>query len=195
MTSKTSNTIPAASAPAADNPTAAPIGRRLAANLSPAILRPGAGREVQRTGEPVFCGRIWGRVFGYTEHPNARNKTRISRRFAGSFGFTNAKGEQSQATECYLPGTLERGLKAALDISHQPVSFAVEIWCEPDAPERASPLGYSYGVYNRLTRDVEVDEIAYAAGILPRPEPAPALIGRETVDGETGEVTETEAAE
>ena len=195
MPSKSANTTPGASPTSSGNPTAAPIGRRLAANLSPAMLRPGAGREVQRTGEPVFCGRIWGRVFACSEHPNARDKTRVSRRFAGSFGFTNAKGEQSQATECYLPGTLERGLKAALDISHQPVSFAVEIWCEPDAPERASPLGYSYGVYNRLTRDEEVDEVAYAAGILPRPEPPPALIGRETVDAETGEVTEAEAAE
>jgi hypothetical protein len=156
------------------------------------MLRPGAGREVQRTGEPVLCGRIWGRVFGCTEHPNARDKTRISRRFAGSFGFINAKGETGQATECYLPGTLERGVKAALDISQQPVSFAVEIICEPDAPERTTPLGYSYGVYNRLTQDTAVDEIAYAAGILPRPEPAPALIGRETVNGETGEVTEAE---
>lgn len=195
MSAKTANTTLAGPAPAAGNPTAAPIGRRLAPNLSPAMLRPGAGREVQRTGERVLCGRVWGRVFGYTEHPNARDKTRISRRFAGSFGFINAKGEQSQATECYLPGTVERSLKAALDISHQPVPLAVEIWCEPDAPERASPLGYSYGVYNRLTCDSEVDEIAFAAGILPRPEPAPALIGREMVDGETGEVIEAEAAE
>jgi hypothetical protein len=189
LVSTRTNTTPAA-APADGNPAAVPIGRRLVANLSPAMLRPGAGREVQRTGESSYCGRIWGRVFGYTEHPNARDKTRISRRFAGSFGFTNAKGEQSQATECYLPGTLERGLKAALDISQQPVSFAVEIWCEPDAPERTTPLGYSYGVYNRLTQDAAVDEIAYAAGILPRPEPEPTLIGHEIVDGETGEVTE-----
>src|SRR6516165_9942251 len=103
MPVKTENATPTASAPAAGNPTAAPIGRRLAANLSPAMLRPGAGREVQRTGEPVFCGRVWGRVFGYTEHPTARDKTGISRRFAGSVPFSNAKGEQSQATECYPP--------------------------------------------------------------------------------------------
>lgn len=171
-------------------PARGPQGQKLAINLSAGNMRPGVGKLVQRTGQAQFCGPLWGTAMGYTEHPNQKDPNRVSRRFAGDFRYLRGDGTPAQATECYLPGVLERGIKAALDISRAPVDFAVEIWCEPDEPGgRESPIGYSYAVYNRRTAASHVDELAYEAGILPRPE-SRTLLGHDDAphDPETGEL-------
>lgn len=175
-----------------------PKGRRLAGNLGPGTLFPGVGRLVQRTGQPQFCGTMTGRVFGFTEHPNTKDAKRISTRFAGQFMLTDHKGEVLQGVECYLPSTLERGLKAAVklrgDGAGEPVPFAGELWCMPDEEGRpASPLGYSYVFYDRAPQgdNNPLLALAYAAGILERPVPAlgaPSEPVPDDVDPETGEV-------
>lgn len=186
---------------------AGPVGDRLIGNLGPGTLRPGAGKLVQRSGEPLYCGSIAGVAVGYLRHPNSKDKNRESTRFQADVIGTTYDGKIVTAAECYLPGTTERALAAALDQKAGPVQFAFEIWCEPDPEGRpASPLGYSYVAYNRRQRgDTDpVLALAYAAGILERPAPQlPPPDGEpeeaaQYVDPETGEVTAappSEAAE
>ena len=185
-------------------PTAAPQGRRLAGNLGPGSLYPGVGRMVQRTGQPLYCGTITGRVFGVTEHPNAKDPKRISRRFAGQFMLVDHNGTVLQGAECYLPGTVERACVAALKLRGdglgEPVPVSGELWCEPDAEGKpASPLGYSYVWYDRLAQreNDPLLSLAYEAGILERPAQAVLTDQTETteeVDPETGEIRSSEAA-
>lgn len=193
------DTIQGQKGPVPKAPPAMPAGRKLARNLGPGTLYPGVGRLVQRTGEPQYCGTISGLVFGYTEHANTRDPARTSTRFVGQFIAVDREGAVSQGYECYLPGTVERALKAALRLrgaEGEPVPVATEIWCEPDEQGRpASPLGYSYVVYDRLAQRANdpVLSIAYDAGILERPASSPAAIGHDAnagrrIDPETGEV-------
>jgi len=181
-----------------------PIGRRLAGNLGPGILFPGVGKMVQRTQQPYYCGVITGLVFGYVEHPNSKDPKRTSTRFAGQFLLVNWRGQVIQGYECYLPGTVERAVKAALkirgDAGGEPIKVSIEVWCEPDDPSRSgSPLGYSYITYDRAAqRDADpLLAMAYETGILDRP--VGSEVGRQAMltaatagagayDPETGEV-------
>lgn len=195
-------TTPATPRVVAPSP-AGPTGRRLAGNLGPGTLYPGVGKIVQRTGQPQHCGSATGYAFGYTEHPNTRDPKRTSTRFAGQFMFVTHAGEVLQGVECYLPSTLERGIKAALKLRSEggePVPFAVELWCEPDQEGRpASPLGYSYVTYDRAPQGASnpLMALAFEAGILERPASlpsgaiqAPAETPEAEVDPETGEPVE-----
>jgi hypothetical protein len=179
----------------------APKGRRLTGNLGPGRLYPGAGRLVQQTQQPVRCGTISGEVFGYVEHPNSRDAKRISTRFAGRFVATTADGKLIQSYETYLPGNIERALKAALDLQRgtgnsKPIPLAIEVHCEPDEPGRpASPLGYAYVTYDRSAQPAgdPLLELAYQDGVIERPKETPQLLttasaGIEHYDPETGEV-------
>jgi hypothetical protein len=188
--------------PRAIAPGAGPQGQKLAGNLGPGTLRPGAGKQVQRSGEPLYCGTISGRVFGFTDHPNNKDMARTSTRFAGQFLLVDHTGVLIHGAECYLPGTITRAVKAALGLQggemREPVAISLEVWCEPDQEGRpASPLGYSYVCYDRRAmRDNDpLLAIAYEAGILERPDTAPAALAGPAmdpdveVDPETGELT------
>jgi len=181
-----------------------PKGRRLAGNLGPGVLYPGAGKLVQRTGQPLYCGTMTGQAFGFTEHPNTRDPKRISTRFAGNFLLVDHNGTVLQGVETYLPGALERGIKAALKLRQnagtgEPVPFAVELWCMPDEEGRpASPLGWSYATYDRAPQgdNNPLMALAYEAGIFERPAQM-ALTDQtpmEEIDPETGEIRSSQAA-
>jgi hypothetical protein len=184
-------------------PVHGPRGLRLAGNLGPGTLYPGVGKIVQRTGQPLYCGSMTGRVFGVTEHPNTKDNKRTSSRFAGQFLLVNRKGQVIRGYEAYLPGTVERAVKAALKLNPQggePIPVSIEVWCEPDEDGRpASPLGYSYVSYDRAAvRDGDpLLALAYEAGILERPATTRALAAPgepgepgegDEIDPETGEV-------
>lgn len=171
----------------------APTGRKLAGNLGPGSLYPGAGKIVQRTQEPLRCGTLTGVAFDSQDHPNSRDPSRTSTRFVGEVMAVDHVGNILRGAEWYLPPTPTRAIKAALRIS-QPVRFSFEVWCEPDQEGRpASPLGYSYVVYDRVpARDNDpLMALAYEAGILERPA-GPALAApepeAEDIDPETGEI-------
>lgn len=176
---------------------ATPKGQRLAGNLGPGRLYPGVGKLVQRTGRPYYCGTMTGRIFGVTEHPNSKDPARTSSRFAGQFMLIDHSGEMYRGYECYLPGTVERAVKAALRLNPQgePVPLSIEVWCEPDEEGRPpSPLGYSYVTYDRAPTAANdpLMAIAVAAGIIEAPKtalPAPESTVEPEVDPETGEVT------
>jgi hypothetical protein len=145
-----------------------------------------------------------GMVFDFLDHPNSRNPQRVSTRFAGDFVLVTHTATVLRGRECYFPPTITRALKAALGLnpSGQPVPVSIEVWCEPDAEGRPkSPLGYSYGTYDRMpVRDNDpLLALAYEAGILERP--MLALQGGgdgvregETVDAETGEISRPAAS-
>lgn len=153
---------------------AGPIGRRIDTNLGPGILNPGVGRRVQRSGQPIYVGAMVGRCFGYTEHPNSKDPTKLSRRFAGQFTGIKADGGVLNTNEAYLPGAIDRTIKAALDLYKgmvpNPVEFAVEIWCEPDDRE-SSTMGFRYGCYDRVKEKPNdpLLMLAYEAGLIDRP--------------------------
>jgi hypothetical protein len=185
----------------------APRGRRITGNLGAASCYPGAGKLVQRTGERVYCGEIAGVVFGYIEHPNSKNPARTSTRFNGKFKLLTHLGNELNGAELYLPGAMERPLKGALQMrgsqGGNPIPFAVQVWCEPDAEGRPSPLGYSYACYDRQPEraDDPVLTLMYDAGMLARPErKQDAIAGpteapaEGTYDPETGEVLTNEPA-
>lgn len=181
-------------------PPEAPRGRKLSGNLGHGSLNPGVGKRVQRSGRPEYCGTMHGRAFDVTEHPNSKDPNRMSLRFAGECVAIDAKGNVLHAAEWYLPPVASRAIKAGLK-SGGPVTFALEIWCQPDEEGRpASPLGYSYATYNRTpeTENDPVMAIAYAAGILERPAPAQLAIEDEReepeIDPETGEVIAAQAS-
>lgn len=176
---------------------AAPKGERVARAFGPGTLYPGVGRLVQRTAQPIYCGAIFGRAFGYTEHQNARDPKRTSRRFAGQFVAVKHDGAMDKATECYLPSVIESTVRAALDVQRgtqlaAPIEFSVEVWCEP---AEGSPLGYGYACYDRKPQ-VENDPLlalGYASGLLERPaltDQRTTANDRSEVDPETGEVRE-----
>lgn len=179
-------------------PPASPQGRKLVGNLGPGTLRPGAGDQVQRTRQPLFCGTMFGVAYGVTEAPNPKDPRRMSLRFAGEVNAIDFTGRIQRGAEWYLPATPSRAIKAAL--TSGPVTFAFEIWCEPDEAGRPkSPLGYSYVTYDRIPQrqNDPLLALAYEAGILERPAaslPAPEPEeGGEIVDPETGEVRPAEA--
>lgn len=194
----------AASAPpsprvAGTSPGAAPRGQRIESNLGPGRLYPGVGKLVQRTGLPHRAGTITGLAFGYSQAPNTKNPQRISTRFAGQFMLIDHKGSVVQGAECYLPPTIERAVKAALDLRGQgsdPVPVSIECWCEPDQEGRPpSPIGYTWVGYDLSPRS-ESDPLmalAFASGVIERPAtalPPPDLSAREgeEIDPETGEI-------
>jgi hypothetical protein len=176
---------------------AGPRGRKLSANIGPGMLRPGAGKQVQRTQQPMMCGTMTGHAFDATDHPNSRDASRTSTRFVGRVMAIGHDGKMASGAEWYLPPTVGRAVKAALKVNGgQPVPFSIEVWCEPDDEGRpASPLGYAYVSYDRIpTRDNDpLMMLAYEAGILERPS-GPALAAPsevregEEVDPETGEI-------
>jgi hypothetical protein len=185
-----------------------PTGQRIAGYIGQGTLRVGAGKIVQRTQQPLHCGAIVGAVMGYEDiETDIRGTIKKSTRFDGDFLAFSHTGELiGQGMQCFLPKTVERGLKAALrQDPGAAISVAIEVWCEPDPEGRApSPLGYQYVAYNRRPRasDDPVLRLAYAAGIMeppkqqlaaPAPEPAGDLI--EVADPETGEVTTMTQAE
>jgi hypothetical protein len=181
----------------------APQGRKLAGNIGPGMLRPGAGKQVQRSQQPLLCGTMTGRAFDATDHANSRDANRTSTRFAGEIMAIGHDGQIARGMEWYLPPTVARAVKAALRVNQgHPVPFSIEVWCEPDAEGRpASPLGYSYVSYDRVpTRDNDpLMLLAYEAGILDRPQaalPAPeaSLREGEELDPETGEIRQTAPA-
>jgi hypothetical protein len=172
-----------------------PRGRKLVGNIGPGTLRPGAGKQVQRTQQALLCGTMTGRAFDATDHPNSKDAARVSTRFAGEVMAIDHTGRVSRGAEWYLPTTVGRAIKAALRVNGgQPVPFSIEIWCEPDEEGRpASPLGYSYVSYDRVpARDNDpLMALAYEAGILERPHaalPAPSEDLPDDVDPETGEI-------
>jgi hypothetical protein len=184
----------AARGPRAVAPAAAPQGRKLAGNVGPGTLYPGAGKLVQRTGTPLRCGTIAGTASDFTEAPNTRDPSRMSTRFVGEAIVVDYAGTVMRAAEWYLPPTATRGLKAQLKHSAGSVMFAFEIWCEPDMEGRPpSPLGYAYVSYDRQpARDNDpLMALAYEAGILERPASAlsaPDADPTEEFDPETGEI-------
>lgn len=175
-------------------------GRRLDTNLGPGTLLPGAGRTARSTDRPIYCGAIAGRAFGYVEHPNSKNPSATSVRFVGEFIGIKSIGEVLNTAEVYLPGSLTRTIKAALDIAKghvpDPVPFSVEIWCEPDNREQ-STIGYRYVCYDVAPQRGEAPllALAYESGLIERPVAALSDAGQrgaregETVDPETGEVS------
>ena len=177
-----------------------PTGRKLAGNIGPGTLYPGAGKIVQRTGQPLRCGALTGQAFDVMEHPNAKDPARTSVRFVGNVIAVTHEGQVLRGAEWYLPPVVTRSLRASLKLSGGPVGFAVEIWCEPDAEGRPpSPLGYSYVSYDRTpARDNDpMLALAYESGILERPA-SQALAGPEQladdIDPETGEVIAAKSA-
>ena len=171
-----------------------PQGRKIDNNLGPGLLYPGVGRLVQRAGEPIYCGAMMGRCFGYTEHPNSKDPTKTSRRFAGQFIGITHDGRTINTGEAYLPGAIDRTIKAALDISRghlpDPIEFAVEVWCEPD-DRQSSTMGFRYACYDRKKQDASnpLLALAYESGLMDRPQGQLAAPAREEgVDPETGEV-------
>jgi len=181
---------------------AGPTGRRLSGNLGPGMLHPGAGKLVQRSGKPVRCGTLTGMVLGKLAHPNAKDPTRESVRFLGQFIAVKSDGTVLQGAECYLTGTVQRAVAAAVDMGQVPVPLSIEVWCEPDEDGRAaSPLGYSYSSYDRMPLRAADPLLALAmeTGVIERPAGLDMLAGGqaqiaraeaegETVDVETGEI-------
>lgn len=177
-------------------PPATPTGRKLDSSFGPGTLKPGAGKLVQRTQTPAYCGAIFGRAFGYTEHPNAKDPTRTSTRFAGQFIGIRADGTMLNSAEAYLPSSIQNAIRAALDVQRGTsgsgaIEFSVEVWCEPDEEGRqATPLGYRYVTYDRKPQ-VENDPLmalGIASGLI---EPSQCQLAPPTpddVDPETGEV-------
>jgi hypothetical protein len=171
-----------------------PKGRKLQGNLGPGSLYPGVGELVQTTRQAYYCGVMTGQAFGFVEHPNAKDAKRTSTRFVGQFLLIDHQGSVMQGAECYVPGTVERTIKAALKLRGEgpgePVPFAIEVWCEPDQAGRPrSPLGYSYVSYDRAPQgENPVLALAYAAGFLEPPQASlPAPLPAEA-DPETGEI-------
>jgi hypothetical protein len=137
-----------------------------------------------------------GDVYGYEEHPNTKAPGKMSTCFIGKALVTLYSGEVIEATQFYVPGTLERQFRAMLAPGRTTgaIGFAVEFWCEPDEEGRpASPLGYSYGTYN-LMGEAEHDPVrerAIRLGIIAAPQPQLEYAGADLpddVDPETGEV-------
>lgn len=199
MALKSKSDSTANQANASDGPKGiAPTGQKMLRNLGPGSLYPGAGKLVQRSGQPLYCGTMTGHAFAYTQHPNSKDAKRTSTRFAGSFVLVGHTGEVMRAAEVYLPGVIESVVKAALDMKNgNAVPFSAEIFCEPDAAGRPeSPLGYSYVVYNKVNPSAAdpVLALAYETGVLERPKQAQLGIAddadyEELVDPETGEIT------
>lgn len=172
-----------------------PIGRKLENAFGPGTLNPGVGKRVQRSGHPEYCGAIFGRAFGYMSHPNAKDATKLSYRFAGQFIGIDHLGVTKNTAEVYLPSSLQNSVKAGLDArgtSGGAIDFSAEIWCEPDERE-SSQLGFRYAVYDRMPATAADPMLAlgYASGLLERP--ASAAIANASqegaVDPETGEVS------
>ena len=177
-------------------------GMRMAMNLSPAFLNPGAGLRVRReAGAEEFCGSIWGTVERAFQHPNHKDPQKNSLRWHGTFGYQKADGTLGEATAAYFPGVVERqllGLGAPVirdgwigEVPPFAADFRVDVWCEADAEGTPRPTaqGYAYGVYNRLPRRRPINHLAppELRGLLP-PEEAPReLLG---YDPATGEVIE-----
>jgi hypothetical protein len=174
-----------------------PKGRRIDTNLGPGSLYPGAGRMVQRSGQPLYVGAMTGRAFGYTQHPNSKDPAKTSTRFAGQFIGIKHDGAILNTNEAYLPGAIERTIKAALDLQEgtgmkSPVPFAVEIWCEPDN-RASSSMGFRYGCYDRVEQSPTdpLLMLAYESGLIERPTAqiaAPPNDDGDPVDPETGEI-------
>lgn len=169
----------------------APQGRKIENWIATSTLRPGIGKLTQRTQEPQYCGAIVGRCLGYTSHPNAKNPSILSHRLAGEFIGICWDGTTIRANEAYLPASLTRSIRAALDLqakigTGEIIDFAIEIWCEPDSEERQTPLGFHYVCYDRKPTDTTSPllSLAYSANILTPPPPPPASIG---YDPDTGE--------
>jgi hypothetical protein len=177
-----------------------PKGDRLAGYAGPGTLRPGAGKQVQRSGAPLYCGAMVGIAFAVTKHPNSKDAKRTSTRFVGDCLAISHDGKVAQVGEYYLPGSLSRIAEAALTVGGGSFQFAADIWCEPDAEGRPpSPLGYSYVTYNRRARasNDPVLALAYASGLIEQPaENSDRLLlaangaqeHEDEVDPETGEV-------
>jgi hypothetical protein len=178
-----------------------PQGTKITGNLGCATLYPGAGKLVQKTSEPIYCGTMSGVVYGFVKHPNSKDQNRESTRFSGNFALVTHLGRLIEGHECYLPGSIARPIEAALKLrgndGGSPIPLSIEVWCEPDEAGRpASPLGYSYVCYDRQKKKANdpVLELMYESGILERPEAAPAQIegpatpDEGTYDPETVEV-------
>ena len=188
-------------APAAATGAMVPAGQKLGRAAGPGNLFPGAGALARQSGQPIFCGRIAGQVFTFTEHPNSKDPSKKSVRFAGRFLFIDHDGKQSMHSEAYLPGVVGNGLRASLELARQnsiggmasgPLTIALEVWCEPDQfTQRRSAIGYEYAVYDRSAPAEGIDpvqQIAIAAGLIPAPAlPAPSEPAGD-VDPATGEI-------
>lgn len=183
--------------PAPPKPPEGPIGRKLENAFGPGTLNPGVGKRVQRSGHPEYCGAIFGRAFGYTTHPNAKDATKLSYRFAGQFIGIDWQGVTKNTAEVYLPSSLQNTIKAALDVARGTsasgaVEFSCEVWCEPDERE-SSQLGFRYAVYDRMptTASDPMLALGYASGLLERPASSVLAVASQvgTVNPETGEVS------
>jgi hypothetical protein len=177
-----------------------PQGERIAGPAGPGNIWPGRGMASVKQGKLLFCGEILGEVHGYIEHPNTRDPKRNSVRFLGRFVVVPAEESglpQRMVSECYLPGVVERSLKAALQAGATGMQVAVEVWSEPDEiskPATRTATGYSYAVYNRLRPKADDSLVALMqqTGIGKIPQLAletarPA--DPDAFDPETGEVT------
>jgi hypothetical protein len=170
-----------------------PKGDRLAGYVGPGSLRPGAGKLVQRSGLPLYCGAMVGFAMAVNKHPNSKDASRISTRFVGDCLAIFYDGKVAQVPEFYLPSTPTRIIEAALTVGGGNVPFALDIWREPDPEGRpASPLGYSYITYNRRERpdDDPVLALAYASGLIERPaaDSTPLLLDANATQEHAGEV-------
>lgn len=180
-----------------------PKGVRIDGYFGLALLRPGAGKLVQRSGEPQFCGSVAFRVFGFEEGPKKirgqvligdDGQPRIGRRYSGEFMCVNFEGKRMYASDGYLPPSIDRSAKARIERG-EIVSFAGDAWCEP---AENTPLGYAYTVYDRRPRGAADPLMALAseAGIiepLALPSPTGPIGGSQEIDPETGEIVETRA--
>lgn len=173
-------------------PPRAPEGLRIDGFFGHGLLRPGIGKIVQRSGEPEFCGMMVCRLFGYTESPSKFDAARVSRRFDGEFFGVRYDGKHINAASGFVPSSIERALRSALDAGNAPVSWAGEIWCEPDEEGGTrTPLGYRFVAYDRRPRGAAdpLMQIAAAAGIYTPPSHQ-LTAPDDSVDPETGEVRE-----
>jgi hypothetical protein len=181
----------------ADTMKQTPKGQRLESNFGPGTLRPGVKMQCIKAGEMLFCGSIVGVAYDFTEHPNAKDPTKISTRFAGRFMAICHDGRKINTAEAYLPSVIERTVKGILKTGKQEfVPISGEVWAEPDEEGgKTTAQGFRYAFFDRNNRG-DADpmlQLAYETGILERPVSTAAISApaetEEVVDPETGEIT------
>ncbi len=167
-----------------------PVGRRISRPGGPGSLRFGAGIKARNTNKPVFCGSIVGHATSYVKHPNNKDASKESVRFVGEFLMIDYEGGQSRVYETYLPSVVTRSTAAMLDREGNTVSFAFDIWAEPDAPGvLPSATGYQYAAFDRIPvrADNVLMRLAVECGMVAQPTIEHDPLSVET-DPETGEV-------
>lgn len=180
-----------------------PRGIRVERIIGPGTLNPGAGKEARRLNTPVKAGEIAGIAYATREHPNSKDPTKTSIVFVGDFVVMSSKENSlpKRLGEVYLPSGVNRSYAAIIaqgskQDGYRGMPIALEIWAEPDEPGgRETAMGFTYVSYNIAPKSQQDDilELAYASGMIQRPQPAlahdEAPQTGENIDPETGEVS------